>query len=93
MVFFRFLNRMMFQGAEPRERYRCLQHFYRMPEPVVNRFYASALRLGDYPRLLAGRPPIPVRRALGCLRDPGHSATARWGADFFLGLTPSEVTK
>jgi lycopene beta-cyclase len=65
--FFRLLNRLMFEAAEPAERYRTLQHFYRLPEPVIGRFYAGRLRPLDPLRLLRGRPPVPVGRALRCL--------------------------
>jgi lycopene beta-cyclase len=44
---FRLLNRMLFLAAAPPERYRILQHFYRLPEPVIDRFYAGRLQPGD----------------------------------------------
>jgi lycopene beta-cyclase len=62
--FFRMLNRMMFEAAEPAERYRTLAHFYRLPEASIGRFYAGRLTLADQARLLSGRPPVPVGRAL-----------------------------
>lgn len=65
--FFRLLNRLMFEVAAPGQRYRTLEHFYRMGEPLIGRFYAGQLRGADPLRLLAGRPPVPVGRALGCL--------------------------
>ncbi|MFN3388288.1 MAG: lycopene beta-cyclase CrtY, partial [Allosphingosinicella sp.] len=33
--FFRLLNRMLFRAAPPRRRYRVLEHFYRLPAPVI----------------------------------------------------------
>ena len=65
--FFRLLNRLMFEAAEPAGRYRTLQHFYRCPEGVIARFYAGRLRPFDALRLLSGKPPVPVGRALRCL--------------------------
>jgi lycopene beta-cyclase len=65
--FFRLLNRMLFRGAAPARRYEVLQRFYRMPEPLVQRFYAAELGPADWVRILTGRPPIPVGRALACL--------------------------
>lgn len=62
--FFRLLNRMMFRAAEPGQRYRVLEHFYRLPEPVIARFYAARLTRLDKVRILTGRPPVPVLKAL-----------------------------
>ena len=61
---FRLLNRMLFLAAAPAERYRVLQHFYRLPEPVIEHFYAGRVTVGDALRVLTGTPPIPVHRAL-----------------------------
>jgi lycopene beta-cyclase len=63
----RLLNRLMFEAARPAERYRTLEHFYRLPEPLVRRFYAGQLRGFDSPRLLIGRPPVRVSRALATI--------------------------
>jgi len=62
--FYRLLNRMLFRAARPEERYRVLQHFYRLPEDVVNRFYAGRTTMLDRARLLSGKPPVPVGRAI-----------------------------
>ncbi len=67
--FYQKLNRMLFRAAEPRQRYRVLEHFYRLPEPVIARFYAGRLTALDKLRILSGRPPVPVRRAMGALRE------------------------
>lgn len=66
--FFQLLNRMLFSAAEPGERYRVLQHFYRLPEAVIARFYAADLNMIDKMRILSGRPPVPLRRALAAMR-------------------------
>jgi lycopene beta-cyclase len=67
--FFRFLNRMLFRGAAPADRYRILERFYRLPAPLIERFYRAELRFADYVRILAGRPPIPIVEALRCLSE------------------------
>jgi len=67
--FFRFLNRMLFQGCAPDQRYRILERFYKLPEKVLSRFYAGELKRWDYVRILLGRPPISVRRAWDCYPD------------------------
>lgn len=69
--YYRLLNRMMFRAAEPAERYRVLQHFYALPDTLVARFYAGASTHGDKLRILAGRPPVPVGRALSVILGIG----------------------
>jgi lycopene beta-cyclase len=67
--FYRFLNRMLFRAAEPTRRHLVLQRFYRLPQPLIERFYAGATHGGDIARLLLGKPPVPVLRALPCLLE------------------------
>lgn len=67
--FYQKLNRMLFRAAEPRRRYRVLEHFYRLPEPLIARFYAGRLTAFDKLRILSGRPPVPVGRAMTALRE------------------------
>lgn len=66
--FFRLLNRMLFRGTDPDKSYRVLEHFYRLPPPVIARFYAARLTNLDKLRILSGRPPVPIGRALIALR-------------------------
>lgn len=67
--FYRLLSRMLFSAAAPDERYKVLQRFYRLPRGLIERFYAGETHLRDQARILAGKPPVPVRRALGCLGE------------------------
>lgn len=67
--FFRLLNRMLFRGAVPEERYRILEKFYRLPAPLIERFYRAELRWSDLFRILSGRPPIPLWDAVRCLSE------------------------
>jgi lycopene beta-cyclase len=62
--FFRLLNRMLFQAARPEQRVRVFQKFYRAPASVIERFYAGRLTWPDRVRILSGRPPVPVLKAL-----------------------------
>lgn len=62
--FFRLLNRMLFLAGRPEQRWRVMQRFYRLPAPLIARFYAGRLHLGDKARLLSGKPPVPVGQAL-----------------------------
>lgn len=66
--FYRMLGRMLFQAAEPPERYRVLQRFYRLSPGLIGRFYAGRSTAFDKARLLVGRPPVPIGRAIAALR-------------------------
>jgi lycopene beta-cyclase len=67
--YFRLLNRMLFHAAEPEKRFAVLQHFYRLPQPLIERFYAGAPSKLDRLRILTGRPPVPISRALATLPE------------------------
>ena len=67
--FLRLLNRMLFHGCPPEHRHRVLSRFYRLPEPLIERFYAGKLTRLDRLRIVTGKPPIPIRDALPCLRE------------------------
>jgi lycopene beta-cyclase len=67
--YFRLLNRMLFRAADPDQRYRVLERFYRLGEPLIRRFYAGRLRWTDKIRLVTGSPPVPIGRALKCVLD------------------------
>lgn len=66
--FFQLLNRLLFRAAEPEERYEVLEHFYRLAPEVIARFYAARLTTLDKLRILSGKPPVPLKRALSALR-------------------------
>ena len=67
---------MMFLAAEPADRYRVLERFYRLPEPLIERFYAGGLSLSDRVRILSGAPPVRVGRALQALPERALSHRA-----------------
>ena len=54
--FYRLLDRMLFRAAEPPQRYRVLEHFYRLDPALIARFYAGRSTLADKARILAGKP-------------------------------------
>ena len=72
--FLRFLNRMLFMAAEPDRRWFVMQRFYGLRQPLIERFYAGTSLLKDKARILTGRPPVAILRALKCL--PESSARA-----------------
>lgn len=62
--FYRLLAAMLFKAAEPEERYRILARFYRLDEGLIRRFYAANSNLGDKIRVMTGKPPVPIGRAV-----------------------------
>lgn len=62
--FLRLLNRMLFRAAKPEERYSVLQRFYGLNQGLIERFYAGTLTWRDKARILIGKPPVPVHKAL-----------------------------
>ena len=62
--FLRLLNRMLFRAAKPDERYTVLQRFYGLNQGLIERFYAGQLKWYDKVRILIGKPPVPVSKAL-----------------------------
>lgn len=61
------LNRLLFQGAEARYRWKIFEFFYRLPLGTIERFYGQKMTLQDRIRLMIGKPPIPVHSALKVL--------------------------
>ena len=70
-AYYRLLGKMLFQAAEPEERYRVFERFYRLPEPLISRFYAARSTTLDKMRILTGKPPVPVSRAISALLGKG----------------------
>jgi len=62
--FLRLLNRMLFRAAKPEKRYKVLERFYGLNEGLVARFYRNRLSKKDKLRILMGKPPVPVTKAL-----------------------------
>ncbi len=74
---FRLVNRMMFIAAKSSERWIMMERFYRLPEELIERFYASRLRLKDKIRILVDRPPLPIAKGLGVLSEKAFIKRAR----------------
>ena len=62
--YFRLLNRMLFLAGPPAQRWRVMQRFYRLPERLIERFYAGRLTALDKLRIVTGKPPVPMASAL-----------------------------
>lgn len=67
--YYRLLNRMLFKAAEPGKRYIVLERFYRLAQPLVERFYAGRITLADKARILIGKPPVPISAAMAVLSE------------------------
>lgn len=70
--FYRMLDTMLFRAAEPEERYRILERFYRLSPALIGRFYAGRSTMNDKARTLTGKPPIPITRALRAILGGGR---------------------
>jgi lycopene beta-cyclase len=67
--FYRQLNTLLFRAAEPAERYKVLERFYTLDQSLIARFYAGQSSMLDRVRILSGKPPVPVGRAVSALKQ------------------------
>lgn len=74
--YYRMLGSMLFGAAKPDRRYRIFEHFYRLNEDLVERFYAARSTFPDKARILSGKPPVAVGRAVTALLTPGRPLAA-----------------
>ncbi|MHA6332900.1 lycopene beta-cyclase CrtY [Qipengyuania sp. CAU 1752] len=75
--YYRLLGSMLFGAASPRERYRVFERFYRLDRGLIERFYAGRSTLGDKLRVLSGKPPVPVLRAIAAIANKQPPLVAR----------------
>jgi lycopene beta-cyclase len=66
--YYRLLSAMLYKAAEPAKRYKVLERFYRLRAPLIGRFYAGESTLSDKLRILSGKPPVPLGRAIKVLK-------------------------
>lgn len=76
-LFMRVLNRMLFFASAPSQRYRLLQRFYKLPQKLIERFYAAQLRPFDKLRILSGKPPVPVLAAFRAMLKTGRGTSSK----------------
>jgi lycopene beta-cyclase len=67
--FYRLLDKMLFRAAQPMERIRVFERFYGLDAGLIARFYAARSTMFDRMRILAGKPPVPVGRAIAAIRE------------------------
>lgn len=70
--YYRLLGKMLFGAAAPDLRWRIFARFYRLPEPLIGRFYAGRSTQADRLRILCGKPPVPIRAAMRALLRQSH---------------------
>ncbi|MEE4207017.1 MAG: lycopene beta-cyclase CrtY [Erythrobacter sp.] len=69
--FYRMLSRMLFEAADPGRRVNVFEHFYGLSGELVERFYAGQSTWPDRLRILSGKPPVAIRRALAAMVSRG----------------------
>ena len=69
--YYRYLAAMLFAAARPDQRYRVMARFYGLNAGLIERFYAGQSTMADKARILIGRPPVPIHRAVGVLTGLG----------------------
>jgi lycopene beta-cyclase len=67
--FYRLLDRMLFRAATPGTRYQVLQRFYGLAPNLIQRFYAGNTTFLDKARILSGKPPVPLGRAMRAMLE------------------------
>jgi lycopene beta-cyclase len=60
---------MLFRGSDGSDRYKILERFYTLKPGLIERFYAGQTTGGDKARILTGKPPIPIGRAITAIRS------------------------
>jgi lycopene beta-cyclase len=65
--YYRMLASLLFRAADPAERYKVLARFYRLDPALIGRFYAGRSTTRDKLRILAGKPPVRISRAISAL--------------------------
>lgn len=67
--FYRTLDTMLFRAAAPHLRYKILERFYRLDAGLIARFYAGQSTAFDKMRVLSGKPPVPIGKAVTALNS------------------------
>ena len=81
MGYYRFLGSMLFGAARPGERYKVFERFYRLSPRLIERFYAGRSSAAQKLRVLVGKPPVPVHRAIPALLSSSPPLTKATGKD------------
>jgi len=75
--YYRLLTRFLFFAADPDRRFVILQRFYGLSQGLIERFYAARSPLKDRARVLWGKPPVAIPRAIRAMFVRGKPLTKR----------------
>lgn len=75
--YYRMLARFLFFAADPDKRFVIFQRFYGLGQGLIERFYAARSPLRDRARVLWGKPPVSIARAIGAIFQPGKPLKTR----------------
>lgn len=75
--YYRMLSRMLFEAAEPDKRVVVFEHFYALQGRLVERFYAGRSTWPDRLRILSGKPPVAIPRAIRALFSSGKPLSTK----------------
>jgi len=87
--YYRLLTRFLFFAADPERRYVILQRFYGLSQGLIERFYAARSPLRDRARVLWGKPPVTIPRAMKAMFVRGKPLKERQKTE----TTPSSKTE
>lgn len=76
-AYYRMLTRMLFEAADPDKRVVVFEHFYALQGRLVERFYAGRSTWPDRLRILTGKPPVAIARAVRALFSSGKPLDTR----------------
>lgn len=69
--YYRMLARFLFYAADPERRVDIFQRFYGLREGLIERFYAARSPTRDKVRVLWGKPPVSIARAIAAMFKSG----------------------
>ncbi|MEM7690551.1 MAG: lycopene beta-cyclase CrtY [Pseudomonadota bacterium] len=79
--YYRLLTRFLFFAADPERRFVILQRFYGLGQGLIERFYAARSPIKDRARVLWGKPPVSIPRAMKAMFVRGKPLKAQRKSD------------
>ena len=79
--YYRLLARFLFFAADPEKRFVIFQRFYGLGQGLIERFYAARSPLRDRARVLWGKPPVSIPRAVAAIFNRGKPLIGKRNSD------------